>query len=711
MLVRTPGMNHKRWLGALFVLIFVVAVACSSDDSGPTAVTPDVTAAPDTDSDEPGPGEATAEFDQPTPTEEADEAEADTGVPDDAGRETEPQDAEPEITEQQEPEPKDAEQADLEVVEPEAESALEQLRRSMAAAAQFGGLAPTLVIVEELRRNAERFSYEIGTPGGTLTTATISKPLTFNLVLAVEGGSSRALSYLFEGLTQTSWLTDEVEPELAESWESSDDGLRWVFHLRDDVRWHDGAPFTAQDVEFTFNDVIYNDDIEADSRALFEFRNFNSESGEWEQSQMRVRALDDYTVEFVLPYPFAPFLRSMGTAIYPKHILEVPLAEGTFNEFWTIDTDPAEIIGTGPFTIAEYTPGERIVYERNPDYWLTDGAGNRLPYLDRVVRLQVEDFEEDLELFRDGVTDFHGVLGEKYELLASVSDEENFDLHRRGAGFGTTFLVFNQNARSDDTGEPYLDPIKLHWFQNVAFRQAVAHSVDKEAIIEGVLYGLGYPQWSSISPAAADFHNPNVRRYPYDIERANEILDGLGWLDTDGDGVREDDRGNPISFRLVTSEGNSLRVGATRIIEEGLTALGLDAQVELVPFGEMVAQLSYTFDWEAMVLGHGGGPDPYSGIAVWHSSGEYHEWNPHQPEPATEWEARVDELYVKASAELDHDKRVQLYWEAQAIIAENVPMIFTTLSERLGATRRVLGNTTPTLFGFWDIRYLYRTDL
>ena len=569
----------------------------------------------------------------------------------------------------------------------------------------------TQAIVEELRRNVAEFSYEIGAHGGTLTTATISKPLTFNLALAVEGGSSGALSYLFEGLTQTSWLDDEVEPRLAESWERSDDGLRWVFHLRDDVRWHDGAPFTAHDVEFTFNEVIYNDDFEATSRTIFEFRHLNSESGEWEQSPMTVTALDDRTVEFVLPYPFAPFLRSMGTAIYPKHILEGPVAAGTFEEFWTIDTDPTEIIGTGPFTIAEYAPGDRIVYQRNPDYWLTDDAGGRLPYLDRVVRLQVDHVEEQLELFRDGVTDFHGVLGEEYTLLVSAAEDEDFALHRRGPGFGTTFLVFNQNPGVDDAGQPYLDPVKLRWFQNVAFRQAVAHTVDKAGIIDGVLNGLGYPQWSSISPAAGDFHNPEVRRYPYDLDRANEILDGLGWLDTDGNGIREDDLGNPISFKLVTSEGNSVRVGTTQIIQEGLAALGLDAQVELVDFGQMVSQLSFTFDWEAMVLGHGGGPDPYSGIGTWHSSGEYHEWYPHQPEPATEWEARVDELYVAASAELDHDRRVRLYQEAQSVIAENVPMVFTTLSERLGAVREVFGNYTPTLYGFWDLRYLYRTDL
>ena len=107
--------------------------------------------------------------------------------------------------------------------------------------------------VDRLRKNAEGFQYVIGKPGGTFTVATISEPLTLNLALSNDASSSGVLGYLFEGLTEISWLTDQVEPALAESWERSDDGLTWTFHLRKDVTWHDGEPFTAHDVDFTFN--------------------------------------------------------------------------------------------------------------------------------------------------------------------------------------------------------------------------------------------------------------------------------------------------------------------------------------------------------------------------------------------------------------------------------------------------------------------------
>ena len=571
---------------------------------------------------------------------------------------------------------------------------------------------PEPTVVDQLRMNAEQFEYSIGKHGGDLTFATISEPLTFNLAISTDASSSGVLGYLFDGLTETSWLTDEVEPSLAESWDHSDDGLTWTFNVRRDVRWHDGAPFTAHDVEFTFNRIIYNDDIPASSRASFQFRFLNEDTGVWEESPMTVTALDDYTVQCVLPAPFAPFLRSMGTAIYPRHVLEKHVDDGTFNEIWDINTDPAEIIGTGPFTIESYVPGERLVHKRNPDYWLKDAQGNSLPYLDNIVRIIVPDLEAELEMFLDGVADTHGILGEELAQLEPLQAEGNFTVHRRGPAFGTTFLTFNMNPGSNpDTYEPYVESHKLAWFQNKEFRQAVAHTIDKEAIINEILHGSGYPQWSSISPAAGDFHNPNARRYEYDIDKANAILDGLGWVDTNGNGIREDAAGNEIEISLVTNSGNSVRERVGDKISLGMGQIGLDVDYRTIDFGDLVSQLTQSYDWEAILIGFTGGPDPHSGISLWHSGENLHLWYPNQPEPATDWEAEIDELYIMASRELDRDKRIDLYRRAQEIDAENVPLIYTSLSERLSAIRNVFGNTTPTLYGLYDTRYIYRTDL
>ena len=559
-------------------------------------------------------------------------------------------------------------------------------------------------LVDELKANAAAFEYTIGQEGGTLTTATISEPLTLNLAIAQDTGSSGVLGYLFEGLTESSWLTNAVEPSLAASWTHSEDGRRWIFVLRQDVTWHDGTPFTAHDVAFTFNDIIYNPAIDASARSTFTFRFLDEDTGTWIAAPMAVTALDEYTVECVLPVPFAPFLRLMGTAIYPKHILEAHVGAGTFGEVWDIETDPAEIIGTGPFTIERYEPGERVVFRRNPDYWLTDGAGNPLPYLDQIVHIIVPDLDADLDSFRAGEADVYGLRGQDFAALDPLQEEEHFTIHRQGPGFGgSDFLAFNQNPLAP------VEPAQLAWFQNPRFRQAVAHVVDRNRIIAEVHHGLGYPQWSSIGPASP-FHNATVRRYAYDVAVANRILDELGWLDTDGDGIREDETGEPLVFSLLTHTQNDIRAQIGTIIDQGLADIGVEAQFELIEFGDLVARLLRSYDWEAVIIGLSGGTDPHQGINVWHSSGPLHLWHPGQMEPATPWEAELDALYIRGSQELDRAARVRLYHRAQEIVAEYVPLIYTAQTERLTAVRNVFGNTTPTLYGIFDTRYVYRTD-
>lgn len=552
-------------------------------------------------------------------------------------------------------------------------------------------------ILAQLRKNAAEFEYSAGKPGGTYTIAYITDPLTLNLVLANDTASTGVLNYLYDGLTETSWLTNRPEPSLAESWEHSDDGLTWTFQLRRDVRWHDGEPFTADDVVFTFNRLIYNEDIDAGSV--------------WREVDMTVTAVDDYTVRFALTAPYATFLVHMGTAMYPEHILEPHVAAGTFADVWDINSDPGEVIGTGPFTITSYVPGDRIVLTRNPDYWLKDADGNSLPYLDQILMVHVDDEDAVLAKFRAGETDAIGVSGEDFATLDSLQEAENFTIHERGPAFGTSFLAFNMNPGSNSvTGEPYVAPEKLEWFRTKEFRQAVAHTIDKATIIAEVGHGRGFPQWSHVSPAAGDFHNPNVRRYEYDLAQARAMLDNLGWVDTNGDGIREDGAGNDLEIKLLVSDRSVDGPDSRMIVRAGLEQLGIRVDYQPTPFGEIVSRLSASYEWEAVIISLSGSTDPGSGFNVWHSSGSLHLWHPKQTTPATAWEAEIDELYVKASQELDHNRRVAYYHRAQEIVAENVPLIYTTLGERISAVRNVFGNTTATLYGLWDIRYLYRID-
>ena len=563
-------------------------------------------------------------------------------------------------------------------------------------------------LIARLKENAARFEYSIGKPGGTLTLSTISGPKTFNLAISTETSSTQILDYVFEGLVETSWLTAEVEPSLAERWESSEDGLVWTFFLRNDVEWADGAPFSADDVIFTFSKIIYNDAVPASARPGLTIRYRDDATQAWRKGQAKVEKVDAHTVRFTLPAPFAPFLRAMGTPIYPAHILEKHVDDGTFTSTWDVGTKPDDIIGTGPFVIQRYDAGERIVLKRNPRYWQRDAAGNALPYLDRVVYLVVPNLATALLKFQAGETDLLEVSGEHYPILKPQEAAKNFTLYKRGPNFGTTFLALNMNAgKNPNNDAPFVDPVKLKWFRALDFRKALAHSIDKDSIIDNVMNGLGYPQWAAVSPAAGDFHNPNVTRYPYDIRKANALLDGLGWFDVDGDGVREDAEGNSLVFNLATNSGNTVRERVCTLMKQDLERIGIRVNLRFLEFNKLVSQLTSTYDWEAIVIGFTGGVEPHHGISFWHSSERLHLWFPNQEEPATEWEKRIDELFVRGSRELEHGKRVALYREFQQIASDHVPVVYTALAERITALRNRFGNATPTLFDLFDPRRLH----
>ena len=222
-----------------------------------------------------------------------------------------------------------------------------------------------------------------------------SEPKSFNEIVAQETSTTEVTGFLFEGLTRLNTETGEVEGRLAESWEASPDGLTWIFHLRQGVLWFDGVPFSSRDVLFTFQNLIYNPDIITASRDIFTFKG----------KAISVEAIDEHTVKFSLPSRFAPFLLAMGQSIFPDHILKAVVAEKRFSSFWGTDSDPGKIIGTGPFRLKKYIPGERLELVRNERYWKKDERGKTLPYLDRVIFLIIPSADGRLLKFLEGETD------------------------------------------------------------------------------------------------------------------------------------------------------------------------------------------------------------------------------------------------------------------------------------------------------------------
>lgn len=487
---------------------------------------------------------------------------------------------------------------------------------------------------------------------------------------------------------------------MAQSWEVSEDGLTWTFHLREGVTWSDATLFTAHDVAFTFNDLIYNPDIPNSARDIFTV----------EGKEFKVKALNESTVQFELPTKFAPFLMFMTQAILPKHVLMKSVEKGVFDSTWGVNTPPEEIIGTGPFLLEKYLPGERIVLKRNPNYWKFDAQGNRFPYLDRIIYVIVQSQDVELLKFQRGEIDYYGMRGSDYPILKPEEKKGDFTVFRAGPAFGTVFTVFNQNpGNNSQTGKPFIDPEKLSWFTNLEFRKAAAYALDKESMIKIVMNGLGYPQGSSMSPSAGFFYNEDVIQYEYNPERAKEILRKASFIDRDQDGVVEDPNGVPVEFTFVTNSGNTDRIKIANLIRKDWEKIGFKVNFLQLEFNTLVTKLNSTFDWEACMIGLTGGVEPHSGRNVWNSSGQLHLWNPAQIEPATDWERLVDQLFDKGVQELDRQKRKEYYDEWQYVISENLPVIYTVLSESLFAVRNKFGNLNPTPYGgaFHNIEKIY----
>ncbi|HHP7244020.1 MAG TPA: ABC transporter substrate-binding protein, partial [Elainellaceae cyanobacterium] len=382
-----------------------------------------------------------------------------------------------------------------------------------------------------------------------IVTSTLSDPETFNYVLNTT--SPNVFSLIYDGLVGENGLTADIEPALAENWEISDDSLRITFTLRDGLKWSDGEPLTAADVVFTYNDLLFNEAIPSSARDVLRI-------GE-SQELPTVRSLDDRRVEFTVPEPFAPFLRTVGLiAILPKHALQRYVneldADGTprFVSAWGTDTDPAEIIANGPYRLASYVPSQRVVFERNPYYWRRDEQGNLMPYVKRLIWQIVESSDASVIQFRSGGLDVLGLSPDYFALLKREESRGDFTIYEGGPVPSTSFIAFNLN-QGRRNGVPLVDPIKSRWFNTVNFRQAVAHAIDRQRMINNTFQGLAELQNSPISVQSPYYLPPEegLPIYEYNPEIARTLLIDAGFQ-YDPNGQLLDVDGNRVRFTLIT---------------------------------------------------------------------------------------------------------------------------------------------------------------
>jgi peptide/nickel transport system substrate-binding protein len=539
---------------------------------------------------------------------------------------------------------------------------------------------------------------EPGVQGGTMYVASISDPKKWNVVTAHETSTTQYCNMMLKGLVDINPVTGALEPELAKSWDISDDNLEITFHLREGLKWSDGEPFTADDVVFTFNDLIYNEDVETDTRDILLLP---------DDTYPVVEKVDDYTVKVTLSMIFRPILNSVGTPIMPKHAVaqyvhklnpDVPV--GTFNSSWGLDTDPAELVGMGPFMVESYAPDQHVTLARNPYYYHYDAEGTQLPYFDKYVVLTVASQDVSLLKFRNGELDALGIRATDVPILKREEAVKNITVlvDPDVANYGTSWISINQDIGLAEGTHDNMRTL----FRKRDFRAAMSHLVDKQAMIDTLYNGLAVPQWSPVSYlspfyAGRDYYGGPVTEtdavvFEYSLEKAGELLDGIGIIDRDGDGWRDYEDGTRVEIELNTNAGNTVREGVCLIVADRASKIGLKLNFIPVNFNTLVNKL-FAMTGEMIVLGLTGGNEPNSGANVYNSCGGLHCWRYSACDEPNEIEKKIDALLDAAVATLDNDEAFEIYKEYQIMLADDdLGLVYTVNSAFTYAYSNTLGN-------------------
>lgn len=534
-----------------------------------------------------------------------------------------------------------------------------------------------------------------GKYGGTLVTSTIGEgPKTFNSWNSMDATSSQAADIMFDALVSTDPYTGEVYPKMAKSIKVLPDNKTYIIELRHGLKWSDGKPITADDVYFTWNTIIFGG-----------FGNTSTRDAMYIGDELpKIEKLDKYTVKFTTPKPFSPFLRQLGVPIAPKHILEPVTKQGkrAFASFWSSNTKPSDFVTSGAFKLKEYVPAQRLVYERNPNYYMIDEKGQMLPYLDKYIILIVGDLNNELLKFKSKELDTVGLRGTNVSMFKEKEKFSDYKIYNLGPDTGTMYLAFNLNNRKNDKGKFYVNPIKQKWFNDINFRHAVDYALDRENMVFNIASGVAAPLFTP-EPLSSIYLNEQVAKgHPQDINKAKELLKKSGF--TWKKGKLYDKDGNKVEFDLYTNAGNTERESIGVMVKQDLEELGMTVNFKPIEFNTLVSKLVNTNDFDAVIMGFTGSPlEPYGGKNVWYSNGTLHVFNmrktPEENKKLFDWERQLNSLFDRASLELDFDKRKALYEQYQQLIYDEKPIIYLYSPIRISAIRNKFGNIHPTPLG------------
>jgi ABC-type transport system substrate-binding protein len=408
-----------------------------------------------------------------------------------------------------------------------------------------------------------------------------------------------------------------------------------LFHLRHGVRWHDGKPFTARDVEFTYK-AILDEDIASPRRPDYELvRSFD--------------VVDDFTVRIIYRKPYSPSLLSWSMGVLPKHILE-----GHDSQWWAANFNRSPI-GTGPYKFEEWKSNQYIRLKRNDDYW--EGK----PHFDFVTVRTIPDLVALRLSFETREVDYWGVEPHANQRYKSDPRYETF------SRITPAFEYVGWNLRRP-------------MFQDKRVRQALAHAVNVKQMIDFIYYGEGV-QSTGPFPPQMWYSNPNVKPFEYDPEKARAMLSEAGWK-PGPDGILQKD-GKKFEFTLITNHPNEIRKDIATLVQSDLKKVGIKVEVQLYEWAVFISQYINKQDFDAMVLGWQLGYD-YDQYQLWHSS----QTKPGMLNHCSYVNKEVDRLLELARSEFDEDKAKQYLWKLNEIIYDDQPYLFTTVPKATTALHR-----------------------
>ncbi len=540
--------------------------------------------------------------------------------------------------------------------------------------------------------------------GGRLVISKSAAPTTFNRLFSADEPTSSITNCLVGHLIRINRQTQQPEAEIAQSWKITPDRKKVTFSLRPGVKFSDGHPATADDVVFTFQ-VITDPRVTTPVSDQFTFLG----------QRVRAEKIDQSTVAFIFPIAHPAALRSFdGVPILPRHMLEQAYREGRINRMWGLATPPEQVVGLGPFRLKSYVPGQTVVLQRNEHYWKKGATGDQLPYLDELVFVIATDRNAQLLKFRNGETDvLSPITADDLGSLSALERQGRIRIHDLGPSLIREIFWFNLNdGKQSTSGRSPVDPVKLGWFKEVKFRQAVSHAIDRQAIVNLVFAGKATPQWAFLSAGDRVWHNPAVAKYPYDQNRARQLLAEAGFVYRADRKALLDREGRPVGFSLMTNGGNAIRQKISAMIQEDLAKIGIRVSVGTMESNALVSRFNEGGEYEAGLLAVVSGDfEPSSNLNVLLSKGGMHWWYPKQVRAATAWEARIDQLMTQQMTTINQAARKKIIDEVQKILAEQQPFIFLVSRHLMVAAKRDIGNLRPSLlpdFVLWNVEELYR---